>query len=65
MFGLHRKQRFEREVAEEMAYMLGLHGDPKAAAEGAAERARRPNISSSRAKVLQTASDRLRAQVGR
>ncbi len=62
MFGLNRKRRFEQAVAEEMAYMLGLHGDAKAAAEGSAERARRPNISSSRGKVLETASARLRAQ---
>ena len=62
MFGLNRRNRFEEAVAEEMAYMLGLHGDPLAAAEGSAERARRRNISSERAKVLREASARLRAR---
>jgi hypothetical protein len=63
MFGLNRRNRFEEAVAEEMAYMLGLHGDPAAAAEGSAERARRPNIAASRVKVLREASARLRARV--
>jgi hypothetical protein len=61
MFGRNRRRRFEQAVSEEIAYMLSLHGDPIRASAASAERARRPNIGSSRVRVLEEAAARMAA----
>lgn len=64
MFGRNRRRRFEKAVAEEVAYLLGLHGNPADAAQAALDRARRPNIPGSRVRVIEAAAIRLKAQAG-
>lgn len=59
MFGINRKRRFERAVAQEIDYMLGLHVEAGRAAAAAADRSRRDNLPGSRIKVLQEAAIRL------
>lgn len=61
MFGQNRRRRFEKAVAEEIAYLMDLHGEPEKAAEAALERAGRPHIPASRARVNQEAASRLSA----
>ncbi len=63
MFGQTRKRRFEKAVLEEVAYMLDLHGATDRAVEAARARAARPNLDSSRARVIQEAASRLGARV--
>lgn len=63
MFGRTRKRRFENAVAEEVAYMLDLHGPTAKSVEAALERARRPHLNSGRVRVIEEAARRLQARV--
>ncbi|WGM40238.1 hypothetical protein AMEJIAPC_03179 [Caulobacter sp. NIBR1757] len=63
MFGQTRKRRFERAVLEEIAYMVDLHGPTPDAVKAAQARAARPNLNSSRVRVIEEAASRLAARM--